>query len=588
MKRVLLFAFSAILIAGMWSCEKTKKEDATLELDPATNIVFDIEGETVKIKVTTNQDVWDAKSDQTWCEVTKGTGEFTLTVKANESEEAMPQAVITVTAGEGDNVVTKTIKADQPGIDAPVIPEVTMTNFFGYYFGDELRTNSTMLGLTFYNGDLTDSESDYEALFVTCFNDYYHFENLAVQTGIYTPNANGGVAGTYIPGVNEDELGTVYAVKKGSESKMYLVKGGDMKLEANGANYTLTATLKIVDIAGSSAVEEDIKINFSGTLTDRFRDDEFPEEGDGKEYVAGHLKYYEVISTESLGYYQFEFLNNVMGFDGMFLSFYNDLVTVDNKGDLKVPTGTFRFNPSGTASEWGDIVPGEAIGPWDQFSRKGTYTMYAVDGNMVSLLMKHGKIWITEPSTGVYSVTVKFDAYNPANEETFEFVAFYTGTPYVTYVQSDKEKYTTTFTKVKDANIIDVGNEKSYMLRMALTDETESKEINIVGYINIGDNTITEGTYTFDNNLPAHQDPMTLAGGTYSTAYGLGNTYYTEASDGEYKVAMPASGGKMEVSYDGTNYTISFDFEGVNERASRKEAVLKGTYSGPIDITIRQ
>jgi len=588
MKKIFLFAISAILLAGMWSCDKTKAEDATLTLDPATDILFTVEGGTEKITVTTNQKVWKAESDQTWCEVIEGTGEFTVTAKINETEEAMPQATITVTAGEGDNTITRTIKANQPGKDAPVIPKITMANFQGLYFGDMWENNKTTLGLLFYNGtpnaDNSDFTGDYEVFFVECFNGLYDFDNIEVESGTYTPDAQiSGTPKTYIPGKidEDDELEySVFRKREGSVLTDYLVSSGDIKLDRNGNTYTLTATVKVVNIA--TDIEEDMEITFTGTLNDKFIDEaDYPLPD--FEYRGAHLYYYEVRSFDNAGYYSLQLQRDVASgvSELLHVAFYHNVIDSENKGDLKLPTGTFRINENGVV-EIGNAVPGVKTG---EYAWDGSYQIMLHSGfPSSSLLMKGGKMKVEEID-GEYLVVVDFQAEDPETGNVVNLDAYYRGNPLYTYVQSDKEKYTTTFTKTKDARIIDVGNGKSWMLRMKLTDDAEEKEISVVAYVELNSSTISKGTYTFDFDVPSAQNPLTMQGGTYSMSYGLEGTYYQEVANEEIKVAMTPDGGTMTVDYDGTNYDITFDFTGKNWRPN-KEAILKGSFNGPIPITV--
>ena len=54
--------------------------------------------ESLNVVVNTNQPSWNASSDQTWCKVTKGTNQFTVTADANTVAEQRT-ATIRVSAG---------------------------------------------------------------------------------------------------------------------------------------------------------------------------------------------------------------------------------------------------------------------------------------------------------------------------------------------------------------------------------------------------------------------------------------------------------------------------------------------------------
>ena len=519
MKRVLLFAISAILVAGMWSCEKTKKEDASLQLEPATDIVFDVEGETVKIKVTTNQDEWDAKSDQTWCEVTKGTGEFTLTVKANESEDAMPQAVITVIAGEGDNTITKTIKADQPGREIIVISaELTLEPATDIVFeaaGGEKNITVTT------NQEIWDVQSD-----------------------------------------------QAWCVVAKGEGQFTVTAAVNKLLEAMPQ-----ATVTVTAGEGDNIIRKTLKVDQkAGELPDM----KFP---------SANLYYFEQRSWENVGYYQLQMGKDIE--QGMYqvmnIAFYHDVITPENKADLnKIPVGTFTLTRTEEIAKF-NINPGKGT---MMTSQDGTYCI-TIHGGMPSslLLMNGGTMTVSEEDDG-YLVIVDFEGVDSENGSEITYQAYFQGKPLYTYIQSAKEMYTTTFTKVKEARIIDVWNDKSYMVALTLTDDSEKKEISVAGYLPLGSSLLAQGTYTFDLNVPSEMEPYTLKGGVYSPQYGLEGTYYQEVEDGYFTVMIPATGNTMTVTYDGSTYNLTFDFEGLNERNARKEATVRGTYNGPINFQI--
>ena len=69
--------------------------------------------ESYDVVVTTNQQSWDATSDQTWCTITKETNQFTVSATANTTATKRT-ATITVTAG---NATPKTILVTQAGFN---------------------------------------------------------------------------------------------------------------------------------------------------------------------------------------------------------------------------------------------------------------------------------------------------------------------------------------------------------------------------------------------------------------------------------------------------------------------------------------
>jgi len=72
--------------------------------------------ESCDVVVSTNQPQWNVTSNQTWCTVTKGMNQFTVTATANTTDE-LRIATITVSAGMFANV---TIEARQSGVN-PVL-----------------------------------------------------------------------------------------------------------------------------------------------------------------------------------------------------------------------------------------------------------------------------------------------------------------------------------------------------------------------------------------------------------------------------------------------------------------------------------
>lgn len=122
---------TAILsLFAIYSCEEKPgpSEPATLELDPSEGIVFDAQGGTKTVKVISNRD-WSVESDQPDYFAIQRTTDTTFTVTAgtNENEEAVPAAIITVTAGEGNDSVTKTLNVSQNGKD-PLTLSITLEN----------------------------------------------------------------------------------------------------------------------------------------------------------------------------------------------------------------------------------------------------------------------------------------------------------------------------------------------------------------------------------------------------------------------------------------------------------------------------
>jgi len=111
---VLMF-FSLAMMLTSCGEKEPGRGDPELKIVPGKDILFDKDGGSEKITVETNLSSWSAKSDQTWCAVTEGEGYFTVSAAPNALVEAMPEAVVTVTAKEGSDEVTKTFKVNQTG-----------------------------------------------------------------------------------------------------------------------------------------------------------------------------------------------------------------------------------------------------------------------------------------------------------------------------------------------------------------------------------------------------------------------------------------------------------------------------------------
>ena len=94
----------------------------TLSVSPNEPIVFSKNGgvaDAQTITVATNVSTWNAVSDQTWCTVTKGTNEFTVTAAANTTTNERT-ATITVSAGNASKMI---IAVTQLGI----VPELSVS-----------------------------------------------------------------------------------------------------------------------------------------------------------------------------------------------------------------------------------------------------------------------------------------------------------------------------------------------------------------------------------------------------------------------------------------------------------------------------
>lgn len=96
------------------------QQTATLSVAPEGPVQLSPKGETLEMTVTTNQEVWDARSDKEWLTVEKADGKFTLTAGRNETDGQLT-ATVTVTAGEGENVATTLVEVSQDAVDKRMI-----------------------------------------------------------------------------------------------------------------------------------------------------------------------------------------------------------------------------------------------------------------------------------------------------------------------------------------------------------------------------------------------------------------------------------------------------------------------------------
>lgn len=127
---LVLLLTAMLSLFAIYSCEEKPgpTEPAALTLNPSEEIVFDAKGGTETVKVTSNRE-WSVESDQPDYFAVQRTTDttFTVTAEPNENEEAVPAAIITVTAGEGNDSVTKTLNVSQKGKD-PLVLAITLDN----------------------------------------------------------------------------------------------------------------------------------------------------------------------------------------------------------------------------------------------------------------------------------------------------------------------------------------------------------------------------------------------------------------------------------------------------------------------------
>lgn len=166
---LVLLLTAMLSLFAIYSCEEKPgpTEPAALTLNPSEEIVFDAKGGTETVKVTSNRE-WSVESDQPDYFAVQRTTDttFTVTAEPNENEEAVPAAIITVTAGEGNDSVTKTLNVSQKGKD-PLVLAITLENI--------TATSADMKVVPSYDN----VRYYYDVLAVNVLNDY-HSGDLAV------------------------------------------------------------------------------------------------------------------------------------------------------------------------------------------------------------------------------------------------------------------------------------------------------------------------------------------------------------------------------------------------------------------------
>ncbi len=111
--------YLGILLVAMVliSCKEDVEENPQLSVSPATTaIIYAADGKsatsngtkispTPTFTVTTNQESWDAVSNQSWLHVQKSANNFTISADANTNLDAPNPASVTVTAGRAESVI---------------------------------------------------------------------------------------------------------------------------------------------------------------------------------------------------------------------------------------------------------------------------------------------------------------------------------------------------------------------------------------------------------------------------------------------------------------------------------------------------
>ena len=137
--KTFLMTFISILIMGTYSCgggddipepEPTPKPDQDKVTISPTNITAETEGGTLSLSMTANK-AWTAASNQTWCTLSKTTGQagsetITINVAANPNETERT-ATITVKAGTAS--ATATVKQAKKEVEETDKVELDKTSF---------------------------------------------------------------------------------------------------------------------------------------------------------------------------------------------------------------------------------------------------------------------------------------------------------------------------------------------------------------------------------------------------------------------------------------------------------------------------
>lgn len=121
------------------SQEGSARAEMTIEPD-IENLRILYNGSDVEFFIRSNK-IWSAKSDQTWCVVTKKDDQI-LVVSATENltYEAMPPATVTITVGVTPNVVVKRIAVTQEGRPEIVVSDLSADGASNCYVVSEAGT----------------------------------------------------------------------------------------------------------------------------------------------------------------------------------------------------------------------------------------------------------------------------------------------------------------------------------------------------------------------------------------------------------------------------------------------------------------
>ena len=165
MKRLLLLMLLPAVATVLGGCRKERQEAMTLSITPSGPIVYEAEGGTTKVTVTTNQKTWEVQAarNQKWCTVEEVEGSsFVVKASVNKNREEERQTKVTVTTGTGRDAKRVVLEVTQRKAQAPFdikITEITDTEATitvvprdkeNRYFCDIIEKNS----LQYFNDDI--------------------------------------------------------------------------------------------------------------------------------------------------------------------------------------------------------------------------------------------------------------------------------------------------------------------------------------------------------------------------------------------------------------------------------------------------
>lgn len=132
-----LFTAAALLLTGCNKDDSDPDAEPFLTIEPSTDaIAFSADAtESYTYRITTNQPVWLATSDQDWCVVTMDAydNSFTVTALRNGADTPPPPATITVSAGSLNTLTITAIQAAVTDYDVYVS---------GYYETEDYNTRA--------------------------------------------------------------------------------------------------------------------------------------------------------------------------------------------------------------------------------------------------------------------------------------------------------------------------------------------------------------------------------------------------------------------------------------------------------------